>query len=64
MLDSLGGNFAEIREPLREQRRVRVRRLRRTRRASRWLLLAGWIALPLMPLLAIGLSILLGLGVS
>lgn len=38
------------------------RRLRRVRRAGRWLSLTGWIVLPLMPMLAIGLSKLLGLG--
>ena len=64
MLDSLGSDFAELREPMREQRRTRARRLRAARRASRWLLLAGWIVLPLLPLLGIGLSMLLGLGVS
>ena len=44
-----------------ERRRMRVRRLRRTRRVGSWLLLTGWIVLPLMPLLALGLSKLLGL---
>ncbi len=44
-----------------ERRPMRVRRLRRTRRVGSWLLLTGWIVLPLMPLLALGLSKLLGL---
>lgn len=39
----------------------KVRRLRRVRRAGSWLLLTGWIVLPLLPVLALGLSKLLGL---
>ena len=42
--------------------RGKVRRLRRVRRAGSWLLLTGWIVLPLLPVLALGLSKLLGLG--
>lgn len=41
--------------------RSKVRRLRRVRRAGSWLLLTGWIVLPLLPVLALGLSKLLGL---
>lgn len=41
--------------------RGKVRRLRRVRRAGSWLLLTGWIVLPLLPVLALGLSKLLGL---
>jgi hypothetical protein len=55
MLDALTADVAI------EPRRVRVRRLRRVRRAWSWLLLTGWIVLPLMPVLALGLSKLLGL---
>ena len=44
-----------------EPRGNTVRRLRRVRRAWSWLLLTGWIVLPLMPLLALGLSKVLGL---
>ncbi|GEM_PF-4719716 len=40
----------------------KTRRLRRVRRAGSWLLLTGWIVLPLLPVLALGLSKLLGLG--
>src|SRR6201746_1116293 len=40
-------------------RRVKVRRLRHLRRMWSWLLLTGWIVLPLMPVLALGLSKLL-----
>ena len=58
MLDALSSYGAIEAEP----RPVRVRRLRRTRRLGRWFLLAGWIVLPLMPVLALGLSKLLGLG--
>ncbi len=42
--------------------RERAKRLRRVRRASSWLLLMGWIVLPLMPIVAIGLSEMAGLG--
>lgn len=41
--------------------RGKGRRLRRVRRAGSWLLLTGWIVLPLLPVLALGLSKLLGL---
>lgn len=41
--------------------RGKVRQLRRVRRAGSWLLLTGWIVLPLLPVLALGLSKLLGL---
>ncbi len=58
MLDSLTTDAGLVAEP----QRVRVRRFRRVRRVVwSWLLLTGWIVLPLMPVLALGLSKLLGL---
>lgn len=56
MLDSLSNHVAIEAQP----RPIRVHRLRRTRRVGRWLLLTGWIVLPLMPVLALALSKLLG----
>lgn len=40
----------------------RPRRLRRLRGRAAWLLLLGWIALPLLPALGLGLSLVLGVG--
>jgi hypothetical protein len=57
MLDALSNDAVVSVAP----RRIKARRLRFARRAGRWLLLAGWIVLPLMPVLALGLSKLLGL---
>jgi hypothetical protein len=35
---------------------------RKLRRQAGWLLLIGWIVLPLLPVFGIGLSVVLGLG--
>jgi hypothetical protein len=40
----------------------RRRKLRVVRRGAGWLLLSGWVVLPLLPALGLGLSVLLGVG--
>lgn len=35
---------------------------RAVRRGAGWLLLSGWIVLPLLPALGLGISVLLGVG--
>jgi len=48
-------------EPM--DRTVTSRRLvKRARRIAGWMLLTGWIVLPLLPAVGLGLSTLLGLG--
>jgi ABC-type Fe3+ transport system permease subunit len=37
-------------------------RLKRARKLGGWLLLAGWVVLPLLPVLGLGLTSLLGVG--
>lgn len=43
-------------------RRPAGRPLRALRRRAAWLLLIGWVVLPLLPALGLGLSLLLGVG--
>jgi hypothetical protein len=38
------------------------RPLRSIRQRAAWLLLLGWVVLPLLPVLGLGLSVLLGVG--
>lgn len=59
-LPALGAPARVLSAPVARRRKVRPWRMLRRRTA--WLLLVGWVVLPLLPVFGIGLSMMSGVG--